>query len=146
MEWASALLLTCAVLCGELLRRAWAYERRTAAFRDQVKTELLRVREARRQAENLRQLEQAQALAETVIGSGTATVRAVHKGIANIPFGILEAIPSTSLSAKAARKTHDAIADAIYGGIHGANRLFGEATRRKIRPPEPDDEPPSKKS
>ena len=144
MGLASILLLICVVLCAELLRRAWIYEHRCNVLASQADSALLRLREARLQAEKLRQLVQAQALTETMVGGGTATVRAVHKGIASIPFGILEAIPATSVSAKAARKTHDAIADTVYGAISGANRLLGEAARKKIHSPDSDDKSPSK--
>lgn len=144
MGLASLLLLVCVAFCAELLRRAWHYEQRCTALAGQANSALLRLREARLQAEKLQQIAQAQVLTETVVSGGTATVRAVHKGIASIPFGILEAIPATSVSAKAARKTHDAIADTVYGAISGANRLLGEAARKKIHSPDSDDKSPSK--
>ncbi len=136
MGLASLLLIGCTVISVELLRRAWRYEHHSVALIEQFNCELLRLREARQQAEVLQRLAQAQTLAETVVDGGTATVRAVHHGIASIPFGILEAIPATSLSTKAVRKTHDAIADGVYGAIRGANRLLGEAARKAIKPAE----------
>lgn len=145
MELASLLLTICALLVAELLRRAWHYERASAELLMALDSELLRLREARKQAETLLRLQQAQTLAETVVDGGTATVRAVHMGIASIPFGILEAIPSTSLSAKTARKTHDAIAERVYDTISGVNRLIGHAARSAIKPAEPQTKPQDKK-
>ena len=133
MGLASFLLMACAVISAELLRRAWRYEHQSAELIDHAQGELLRVREARKQAETLQRIALAQTLAETVVDGGTATVRAVHKGIASIPFGILEAIPATSLPTKAVRVTHDAIADGVYGAIRGANRLLGEAARNAMK-------------
>lgn len=150
MELASLLLAMCALLTAELLRRAWRYEHQSAQLLLELDHELLHVREACKQAEALQRIAQAQTLAETVVHGGTATVRAVHKGIASIPFGILEAIPATSLQTKAVRKTHDAIADGVYGAISGVNRLIGEAARKAIKPAEsaskPIKPPPSDQS
>lgn len=142
MDLLSLLLTLCALLAAELIRRAYLCERRSMQLVDDLGTEFLILREARRQAENLKRLAEAQTLAQTVVSGGTATVKAVHKGIASIPFGILEAIPATSLPAKTVRQTHDAIADGVYGAIQGVNRLLGEATRKAIRaesaPPAPE--------
>lgn len=149
MGLASLLLIGCAVVSAELLRRAWRYRNRSVALIEQFNCELLCLREARRQAEVLQHLAQAQTLTETIVDGGTATVRAVHRGIASIPFGILEAIPATSLPAKAVRKTHDAIADGVYSAIHSANRLLSEAARKAIQSAEtekksaPTDKPPA---
>lgn len=137
MGLASFLLIGCAAITAEVLRRAWRYEVRSAELTEELNCELLRLDEARKQAENLQRIAQAQTLAETMVDGGTATVRAVHHGIASIPFGILEAIPATSLSTKAVRKTHDAIAGGVYDTIIGVNRLLGEAARKAIKPAEP---------
>lgn len=134
MELASLLLTVCALLTAEVLRRAWQYEHQSSELLIELNNEILHLREARKQAETLQRLSQAQTLAETVVDGGTATVRAVHKGIASIPFGILEAIPATSVSAKNVRKTHDAIADGVYNTISGMNRLLGVAARKAIKP------------
>lgn len=89
-----------------------------------------------------------QALAENVVEGGTSTVRAVHKGIAGIPFGILESIPVTRDTTRIVRKIHDAISDGVYGGISATNKALHQAARnaaaRPRMPREGDatDEPP----
>ena len=80
--------------------------------------------------ESLRQFQDA---AEKTVDLGATGVRAVHQGIASIPFGILEAIPATRDSARIVRLAHDQISNAVYGGISGANRLIGSALRQGLR-------------
>lgn len=75
------------------------------------------------------QLAASQMLAENVVEGGTSTVRAVHKGIAGIPFGILEAIPVTRDTTRIVRKIHDAISDGVYGGISATNKALHQAVR-----------------
>lgn len=133
MGLASLLLTLCALLGAELVRRVYQCQHRITSLQDALDAEHLMLREARKQAETLQRLADAQTLAQSVVSGGTATVKAVHKGIASIPFGILEAIPATSLPAKTVRQTHDAIADGVYGAIQGVNRLLGEATRKAIK-------------
>ena len=76
-----------------------------------------------------RQLAEAQRLTEAVVSGGTRTVRAIHRGIAAIPFGILEAIPATRDATRVVRLSHDLIADAVYGGIAVVNRGVGHGLR-----------------
>ena len=86
-----------------------------------------------------RQLADAQRLTETVVAGGTQTVRAIHQGIAAIPFGILEAIPVTRDTTRLVRATHDLIAGAVYGGIGMVNRGLGAGLRAGLKAglPEP---------
>jgi hypothetical protein len=70
-----------------------------------------------------------QQITETAIDAGTSAVRAVHMGIAGIPFGILEAVPATRDATRVVRQTHDVIANAVYGSIKGANRFAGILAR-----------------
>lgn len=83
-------------------------------------------------AENQRQLLEAQEILEGSIDGSTTTVRAIHKGIASIPFGILEAIPVTRNTTQVVRGTHDIISDVIYSGISAANKTSGKAIRKGI--------------
>lgn len=83
-------------------------------------------------AENQQQLLEAQEILEGSIEGTTATVRAIHKGIASIPFGILEAIPVTRDTTKVVRGTHDLISDVVYSGISVANKTSGKAIRKGI--------------
>lgn len=100
-----------------------------------------------------RQLADAQRLTEAVVSGGTQTVRAIHRGIAAIPFGILDAIPATRQASRVVRLSHDLISDAVYGGIGMVNRGVGHGLRAGMKaglprplaegeaPPPPDIEP-----
>lgn len=82
--------------------------------------------------ENQQQLLKSQETIENTIDIATTTVRTIHKGIAAIPFGILEAIPTTRHTTKAVRITHDLISDAIYSSIKITNKASGKLIRRSI--------------
>lgn len=88
--------------------------------------------------QGLKQMQQrmsnVQRLSETAIDLGTDTVRAMHLGIANIPFGILEAVPVTRGVTRVVRQTHNLIADAVYSTIKGVNRGVGGFARLALRP------------
>ncbi|MES2489611.1 MAG: hypothetical protein V4607_07440 [Pseudomonadota bacterium] len=75
------------------------------------------------------QIRAGQAVAENVVTGGTNTVRAVHKGIASIPFGILESIPVTRDTTRVVRLIHDAISDGVYGGISATNKALHKVAR-----------------
>ncbi|MGH8461143.1 MAG: hypothetical protein ACRESS_06015 [Stenotrophobium sp.] len=94
----------------------------------------IRSEEIRRVAEAREQLAAAQAVAEGAVHGGTATVRAIHKGIASIPFTILENIPATRDTTRQVRRIHDAISDGVYAGISIGNKLIGHAARSAINP------------
>ena len=78
----------------------------------------------------LEQTLQTQQITEQAVATGTALVREVHKGIAGIPFGVLEAIPATRAPAKALRGLHDSISDGVYGAIAGLNKAVGRELRK----------------
>ncbi|MDD9893770.1 MAG: hypothetical protein OXT49_09750 [Gammaproteobacteria bacterium] len=86
-------------------------------------------------AENHQLLVDTQELLEEGIEGTTATVRAIHKGIASIPFGILEAIPVTRDTTRVVRGTHDIISDVVYSGISAANKTSGKVIRKGINAP-----------
>ena len=83
-------------------------------------------------AENHQLLVDTQELLEESIEGTTATVRAIHKGIASIPFGILEAIPVTRDTTRVVRGTHDIISDVVYSSISTANKTSGKVIRKGI--------------
>lgn len=85
--------------------------------------------EALRLQRTERQIADAQRITETVVSGGTRTVRAIHRGIAAIPFGILEAIPATRDVTRIVRTSHDLISDAVYGSIQAVNRGVGHGLR-----------------
>jgi hypothetical protein len=100
--------------------------------------------QARAEAQ-LQALRDLQRVAQTGVELGAGTVRAVHLGIAAIPFGILEAIPVTRPTSRLVRTIHDQISGVVYDSISGGNRLIGAALRLGLNrraPPQdrPDDE------
>jgi hypothetical protein len=110
-----------------------------------IDTQLACTRARRAEAQRTRdaqaQLEQAQALTELVVHGTNATVRAVHEGVAAIPFGILEAMPTTRAPAKFVRGVHDLIAGAVYDAIAGGNKLLGAAARSALKSGDADKPP-----
>lgn len=124
-----------ALVAGLLTWALWR-SRRSAA-RLAALDEALRHAEAagREQASRLAALEalrDTQQLTEHAIATGTAVVREVHKGIADIPFSVLEAIPAARTSAKALRGLHDAISDGVYGALGNLNKAVGRELRKGV--------------
>ena len=76
-----------------------------------------------------------QEVTETTIDGSTQAVRAVHKGIAAIPFSILESIPATRDTAKVVREVHDFTSDNVYAAISTVNRLLGDRSRAYLQQP-----------
>lgn len=132
-----ALSLAIALLLGLTLVLAAPLRRRldeTARLQYRVRVrgeELQLVRELRGQ------IAAGQALAENVVEGGTATVRSVHKSIANIPFTILEGIPATRDTTRVVRRIHDVVADGVYGGISIGNKVLHEVARSAGKLPLP---------
>lgn len=131
---AAALALAQRRAAGEQEELRRAMQRLAAALLEQARAEA--------QLQALRDLQQA---AQTGVALGTDTVRAVHMGIAAIPFGILEAIPVTRHTSRLVRTVHDRISGVVYDSISGGNRLIGSALRLGLNrraPPQdkPDDE------
>lgn len=103
------------------------------------------------QAEGLRlmhaeqRLADMQRLTESAVGGSTMVVRAVHKGIASIPFTILESIPATRDTTRVVRITHDLISDAVYGTLGAVNRGVGAKLREGLQSGDTNTPVPSKK-
>src|SRR5882757_2279870 len=89
--------------------------------------------ESSRAEAQLETLHQLQRVAEQGVELGTNTVRNVHRGIASIPFGILEAIPVTRHPTRIVRGLHDQISDVVYDSISGGNKLIGSALRLGLK-------------
>jgi hypothetical protein len=106
---------------------SWAEERR---------------REALRMQRAQQQLVAAQGLAEAAVAGGTELVRTVHKGIAEVPFTILESIPATRQPTRVVRQTHDLIADVAYDTVGAVNKGIGKLLRKgltgQLKPPFPE--------
>lgn len=82
--------------------------------------------------ENHRLLQDVQNVTESLVDEGTSLIRNIHKEIANIPFEILEANPTTRDTTRVVRGVHDATSDSIYAGISVANRLLGRKVRKSM--------------
>ena len=79
-----------------------------------------------------KQASNAQEIVETGVEGTTAVVKALHKGIADIPFTILEAIPVTRGVTKIVHGTHDSISDLVYGSISLSNKTTGKIIRKGL--------------
>jgi hypothetical protein len=136
MLLSSALLLTIATVTlligGATFTIAWQQR----SLRQRCESHLLHVSNHQAELvlfiENQRQLLEAQEILEDTIDITTATVRSIHKGIAAIPFSILEAIPVTRDTTRVVRGTHDLISDVVYSSISFANKTSGKVIRKGI--------------
>ena len=120
----------CMALCVLAAFWLWRLNARTSALAEQLaRTAAVRA-EAQLMREANQRLAQWQDVTETSIDSGTAAVRAIHRGIAAIPFDILEAIPATRDTTRLVRGVHDFTSDNVYAAISLVNRLAGQRGRR----------------
>lgn len=114
---------------------AWLF---LAAQQGQARIELQLMQVAVEQGEcarllhNRAQLEQLQQVAESGVEGTAALVQSIHKGIASIPFGVLEAIPATRSTTRLVRGIHDLTSAGVYGGISAANRGIGRSIRKQL--------------
>ena len=125
-------LLGCACMTLSALAAVWLW--RLNARISVLAEQLARTAAVRAEAQLMREanqrLAQWQDVTETSIDSGTAAVRAIHRGIAAIPFDILEAIPATRDTGRVLRGVHDFTSDNVYSAISLVNRLAGQRGRR----------------
>jgi len=129
------LLLLLTVLLLAVGYYAWQLRRTLRSLEQALHRAEAAGREQAVRVASLEQLRESSQLAEQAVETGTALVREVHKGIAGIPFGILEAIPGAREPAKAVRGIHDAISEGIYGAIAGLNKSVGRELRKGLQPP-----------
>lgn len=129
------LALLLALLLGALawaLFRAWRLTRQMKLLDAQLqRAEVLGQEQATRLA-TLETLRDSQQLTEHAIATGTAVVKEMHKGIADIPFSVFEAIPATRASAKVLRGLHDSISDGVYGALGQLNKAVGRELRKGV--------------
>ena len=125
-------LLGCACMALSALAAVWLWRLNTRI--SVLAEQLARTAAVRAEAQLMREanqrLVQWQDVTETSIDSGTAAVRAIHRGIAAIPFDILEAIPATRDTGRVLRGVHDFTSDNVYSAISLVNRLAGQRGRR----------------
>lgn len=130
-----ALLILLALLLAGIGWYAWQLRRSLRQLEDALHRAEAAGREQAARIASLEQLRDSQQLAEHVVETGTSLVREVHKGIAGIPFGILEAIPGAREPARAVRGLHDAISEGVYGALSGLNKAVGRELRKGLEPP-----------
>lgn len=135
IEGLLALLVLLALLLAGIGWYAWQLRRSLRQLEDALHRAEAAGREQAARIASLEQLRDSQQLAEHVVETGTSLVREVHKGIAGIPFGILEAIPGAREPARAVRGLHDAISEGVYGALSGLNKAVGRELRKGLEPP-----------
>lgn len=110
----------------------WAAQRAQARIELQLMQVAVEQGECARLLQNRAQLETLQQAAESGVEGTTALVQSIHKGIASIPFGVLEAIPATRSTTRLVRGIHDLTSAGVYGGISAANRGIGRSIRKQL--------------
>lgn len=145
-ELAAVALLIAAGLLVWALARARGAARSVDQLDEALRASLAQGRAMAERIATLESLRDAQAKAEQVLETGGSVVREVHKGIARIPFDILEAIPATRDASKRVRDVHDTITDGVYGALSGLNKAVGRELRKGMKleetPAPPDALPP----
>ncbi|MFT4045750.1 MAG: hypothetical protein QM661_03545 [Solimonas sp.] len=126
-ELALAALLIAALAAVAL---AWKLRRRLAAIEQALSAAEARGREQGERLAALASWRDGQELIEHAADTGVSMVKAVHLGIADIPFSILEAIPPTAAPTRAVRQVHDAISEGIYGALGALNKAVGRELRK----------------
>lgn len=129
------LLLAGAGALGLAQQRALSRQEELRRMMQRLAAAMLELARAEAQLQTLRELQQT---AELGVDAGTNAVRAMHMGIAAIPFGILDAIPVTRHTSRLVRTVHDQISGVVYDSIAGGNRLLGSALRLGLKRRDPD--------
>lgn len=129
------LLLLLITLLGNALALIWhaRLERDLNETAGQIHRSAVHQRELAQLMETHDQLHELQNLTESAVQSGTATIRSLHREIANIPFEILESLPATREGSRIVRGVHDLTADGVYDSITRINKRMGERLRRQFK-------------
>lgn len=129
-EWLTALILLLALIVEGYA--GWLIYQTSADLR-QLEAAITRAQayasEQKLRLTELTRLRNNQQLAEDAIDTGTSLTREIHRGIASIPFSILENIPPTAGTARTVRKIHDSISGDIYAALSNLNRDVGRQLR-----------------
>lgn len=128
-----AVTLSAGALIALLLVTWWRLERNLRTLDAQIARSAAIAADQQRRAEAQRRLARAQQFTEEAVALTNTTVRAVHQGIANIPFTLLTANPGTGEQARRAKRIHDATSQWVYDGIARVNRRLGAEIRRSIQ-------------
>ncbi len=126
-EW--LLLAPALAAAGWPLLECLRAERAARAADRALRQQTLRAAELAAWLQCPQRLADLQALSEQGIDGTARLVRGIHRGIAAIPFTVLEAIPVTRDTARLVRGVHDLTVDGVYGAIGVANRVGGKGLR-----------------
>ena len=140
MALSAALLL--AVLVAGLLAMWWRLERDARALANSLKRVGLRALDTQRRVDAQVRLARAQQFTESAVDLTSATVRAVHRRIAAIPFGLLARTPEAKAQVLRAQALHDETAEAVYGAstpstgwsVEASGAASASMTRCHLRP------------
>ena len=132
LEGLTALLLLAAVLVAFAVWRSRKASAQLLLLEDDLRRAEAKGQEQATRIAALESLRDGQQLTEHAIATGTAVVKEVHKGIADIPFSVLEAIPATRAPAKLLRGLHDSISDGVYGALGNLNKAVGRELRKGV--------------
>lgn len=80
------------------------------------------------------EIDAVQEFATEAVEAGASGVREVHRAISDIPFDVLDSIPTTRAAAQIVRQAHDGVTDGVYDAISEANRVAGGVFRLLRRP------------
>lgn len=108
---------------------------------EEIHRSVIHQRELAQLLETHQQLAEIQNLTESVVHTGTATVRSIHREIANIPFDILESIPTTRGTTRLVKGMHDLTAEGVYSSITTLNKQLGKRLRKQLKLSEKEDTP-----
>lgn len=126
------------VALGSILLSApigWIVQRQhadTRAAGQAIGAAAARYGEAQRMLTQRRRLREAQHFTEGAVDETSRTVEGLHRGIASVPFEVLDRIPATRDTARIVREVHDLTSGTVYGGIRGINRLLGSGLRNGL--------------
>lgn len=138
----NSLLILVVALCQALaLYETARLKKLGGTTSNDIHRSIVHQRELAQLLETHQQLAEFQNITETVVHSGTATVRSIHKEIANIPFEILDNIPVTRDTSRVVKGVHDVTADGVYASISLLNKQLGRKLRKqmKLKPGESED-------
>jgi len=140
IELALAVLLLAAASSAVLV---WRLHRQIADLEVAVADAEARGREQAERLTALAQWRDAQEVVEHTAETSVSMVKAVHMGIANIPFSILEAIPPTAVPTRIVRQIHNTISEGVYSALSGLNRAVGRELRKGLGTNATADAPPA---
>jgi hypothetical protein len=88
--------------------------------------------EAQRMLTQRRRLRAAQRFTEGTIDETSRTVEDIHRGIASVPFEVLDRIPATRDTARIVREVHDLTSGTVHDSFRRINRLLGSGLRGSL--------------